>query len=252
MSAAQLFKAGGYRFIPGPFQYSSGVAAGDGQRIVRVRFAESVPLMAGFAAIQAYLETRGLPLTAFCACELRSPLPFSDGGFTAFNRDYVKTLAAWGILDGEINPVARSNVCPLVGGPTAPSFHAFSYVEPASGAAPSFVIAGGAEARPGAGPYDQRIVRLGETGADALLEKAAFVLDAIQARLAAFGHGWAATTAEQVYSVHDIHGVVTGEISRRGVGRNGLTWHLARPPVVGLEYEMDCRAVAVEGVIAAP
>ena len=28
-----------------------------------------------------------------------------------------------------------------------------------------------------------------------------------------------------------------------------LTWHFARPPVVGLEYEMDCRGVAKESVI---
>ena len=36
------------------------------------------------------------------------------------------------------------------------------------------------------------------------------------------------------------------EIVRRGAARAGLTWHFCRPPVQGLEYEMDCRAVAVE------
>jgi hypothetical protein len=29
-----------------------------------------------------------------------------------------------------------------------------------------------------------------------------------------------------------------------------LTWHFARPPVVGLEYEMDVRAVTEEHVTA--
>lgn len=251
MGGTRLFEAGGYRFIPGPFQYSSGVAAGDGQRIVRVRFATPVRLMPGFAAIKSFLEGRGLAPTAFCACELRSPQPFTDGGFTAFNRDYVKTLAAWGILDGETNPVARSNVCPLADGPPEPSFHAFSFVEPVHGARPSFVIAGGAEARPGSEPYDKRIVRLGETSADALMEKARFVLDAMEARMAAFGHGWAQTTGVHIYSVHDIHPIATGEIAQRGVGRHGLDWHLARPPVIGLEYEMDCRGVEVELVIPA-
>jgi hypothetical protein len=31
----------------------------------------------------------------------------------------------------------------------------------------------------------------------------------------------------------------------------GLTWHFNRPPVQELEFEMDCRGVAVERVITA-
>jgi len=34
-----------------------------------------------------------------------------------------------------------------------------------------------------------------------------------------------------------------------GAARPGLTWHFARPPVVELEYEMDCRGVRREQVI---
>jgi hypothetical protein len=34
-----------------------------------------------------------------------------------------------------------------------------------------------------------------------------------------------------------------------GAARAGLTWHFARPPVIDLEYEMDCRRVAREIVI---
>jgi hypothetical protein len=37
----------------------------------------------------------------------------------------------------------------------------------------------------------------------------------------------------------------------RGAARGGLTWHFCRPPVVELEYEMDCRGLAFEQVIAA-
>ena len=36
---------------------------------------------------------------------------------------------------------------------------------------------------------------------------------------------------------------------RRGAARHGLTWHLNRPPVRGLDYEMDTRGVAVERVV---
>jgi hypothetical protein len=36
---------------------------------------------------------------------------------------------------------------------------------------------------------------------------------------------------------------------RRGAAHSGLTWHYARPPVVDLEYEMDCRAINHERVV---
>ncbi len=110
----------GFRFIPGPFQYSAGVAALPGFAIERVRFAEPVSLDEGFARIEAYLSARSLPLNAFCACELRSPAPFTDDGFATFNRAYAATLTRWGIIAGDMNPVARSNVCPEQHKPPAP------------------------------------------------------------------------------------------------------------------------------------
>src|ERR1700712_4288531 len=102
----------GYRFIPGPFQYSAGVAALPGFAIRRVRFARPVPLAEGFRRIEVLWRAEGLALTAFCACELRSPGQFTDSGFISFNREYVGTLQAWGLVVGDVNPVARSNVCP--------------------------------------------------------------------------------------------------------------------------------------------
>ena len=251
MSRATTFAPGGYRFVPGPFQYSGGAAAEPGFRIVRVRFAEPVPLEDGFRTIARTIEAARRPLTAFCACELRSPAPFTDAGFVAFNRIYVGTLTQWGLFDGTVNPVARSNVCPEIAPPAVPSFHAFSFTEAAPGAAPSFVIAGSGEAPEGSASYQDRIIRLGDTSPEALREKARYVLGEMERRMAVLGFGWPATTAVQVYSVHDIHPLLAGEIVPRGAARHGLTWHYCRPPVVGLDYEMDCRAVADERVIAA-
>ena len=57
------------------------------------------------------------------------------------------------------------------------------------------------------------------------------------------------TTAVQAYSVHDLHPVISDELVRRGAMRSGLTWHFARPPVIDLEYEMDCRRVTREMVV---
>ena len=193
-------------------------------------------------------KAAGRPLTAFCACELRSPAPFSESGFEAFNKIYVGTLQRWGIFDGVTNPVARSNVCPAIDPPAEPSFHAFAYTEAAPGAEPSLIVAGSGEAPEGRGNYRDHIVRLGDVTAEGLREKARFVLDEMQRRLAALGFGWQDTTATQVYSVHDIHPFLADEIIRRGAARSGLTWHYCRPPVVDLEYEMDCRGITVERI----
>jgi hypothetical protein len=180
---------------------------------------------------------------------LRSPAPFTEQGFRAFNEVYVVTLEKWGLFGGKVNPVARSNVCPEIGPPAEPSFHAFSFTVAASDAAPSFVIAGSGEAREGGASYRERTVRHGETTPDAMREKAHYVLGEMERRLAALGFGWADTTATQVYTVHDLHPFLADEIVRRGAARSGLTWHFARPPVRGLEYEMDCRGVGRERVV---
>ncbi len=243
---ATKFSPGGYRFIPAVFQSSGGVAAEPGFQVERVTFRNPLPLAAGFQRVKRIIEARGRPLTAFCACELRSPLPFTDDGFRAFNEQYVETLAQWGLYDGKVNPVARSNVCPEIEPPTEPSFHAFSFTTPSAGAAPTFVVAGSGEAREGGATYRERTVRHGETSADAIREKALFVLGEMERRLGLLGQSWAATTATQVYTVHDLHPFFGDEIVRRGAARAGLTWHLCRPPVRGLEYEMDCRSIAIE------
>jgi hypothetical protein len=239
----------GYRYIPGPFQYSAGVAALPGFAIERVRFARPVPVAEGFRRIEAFLGDAGLKPAAFCACELRSPAPFTDAGFIAFNRVYVGTLERWGIFASDRNPVARSNVCPEIDKPAEPCFHAFCYVRPASGAPSSFVIAGSGEAREGSGPYRDKTIRHGETGAGAMVEKARFVLGVMEARMAALGVDWGATTGVQVYTVHDLYPFLASQIVARGAARHGLTWQFCRPPVIGLEYEMDCRGVATELVI---
>ena len=243
------FSAGGYRFLPSVFQYSGGAAALPGHAIQRVRFRAPVPLAEGFARIERIITDAGRPLTSFCACELRSPAPFTEQGFRAFNEIYVVTLERWGLFDGKVNPVARSNVCPEIDPPAEPSFHAFCFTVADADAAPSVVISGGAEAREGGASYRERIIRYGEASPDAMREKALHVLGEMERRLAAFGLRWADTTATQVYTVRDLYPFLADEIVRRGAAHSGLTWHYARPPVRDLEYEMDCRAVGRESVI---
>lgn len=245
------FAAGGYKFIKGVFQYSAGVSALPGHRLVRVRFREPVSLVEGFQRIEAHIKAAGRPLTSFAACELRSPAPFTEEGFRAFNEVYVVTLEKWGIYDSKtrINPVARSNVCPEISGPPGPSFHAFTYTESTPSSTPSFLIAGSGEAMEGGASYRERTIRYRETSPDAMREKARYVLGEMERRMAAFGFSWKDTTAAQVYTVHDLHPFLGDEIVQRGAARHGLSWHFCRPPVVDLEYEMDCRGLETEHVI---
>jgi len=248
METTTDFAAGGYRFIPAVFQYSGGVAASPGHEIERVRFRAPLPLAEGFHRIEQIITAAGRPLTAFCACELRSPAPFTERGFRAFNEAYVVTLGRWGLYDGTINPVARSNVCPQIDPPAEPSFHAFSFTRQAADAPPSFVNAGSGEAVEGQASYRDRIVRRGDTSPEALREKARYVLGEMERRMAALGFAWADATATQVYTVYDLYPFLADEIVRRGAARAGLTWHFCRPPVVDLDYEMDCRGVRIERI----
>jgi hypothetical protein len=240
---------GGYRYMPGVFQYSCGVAALPGFTLERVRFAKVVPLKEGFARAAEIIRAAGRPLTAFAACELRSPAPFTEQGFIDFNEIYIKTLEAWGVMTNRINPVARSNVCPAIDPPAEPGFHAFTFATVAANAPASFVVAGSGEAAEGKGDYRSNTVRLGDTSPDGMREKARFVLGEMERRMSAFGGTWARTTGVQLYTVQDVYALLESELGRRGALRNGITWHFNRPPVEGLEYEMDCRCVHVERVV---
>lgn len=247
MPTTELFAPGNYRFMPYQFQYSGGAVAEPGFRVERARFARLLPLADGFAAIEAHLARLGRPPTALCACELRSPGQFSEAGFIAFNRHYVQQLAAWGIFRDEINPIARSNVCPEIGAPAAPSFYAFSYTVP--GGEGGFVAAGSGEAREGPGSYAERIVRLGDQSPAGMRDKARCVLGVMEERMGALGRGWADVTATQLYTVFPVHSFLADEFVARGALAGGLTWHFARPPVEGLDFEVDVRGVSRELVI---
>lgn len=239
----------GFRFIEGVFQYSAGVAALPGWRMERACFANPVLLDDGFARIEAHLKSLGLPRTAFAACELRSPSAFSEEGFTRFNRGYFSVLEHWGIPAGGVNPIARSNVCPELQKPAAPSFHAFSYAVPAPGAPPSFVIAGSGESKEGAGNYRDHTVAWRDLSAEGMRRKVHHVVGEMERRMTALGFGWKDTTGVQVYTVHDIFPHFATEIVARGAARHGANWHFCRPPVIDLEFELDCRGVFAEVVL---
>jgi hypothetical protein len=246
MSGTAVFAAGGYRYIPAVFQYSGGVAAEDGFELERVRFLSTVPLADAFARVEAHLKAIGRPTTAFAHCELRSPGQFTDQGFIDFNKQYVTTLERWGIYKDGVNPVARTNVCPMYHEPATPSMLAFTYTVPAKSGRRTFMLSGGGDVRPGPELYKDRIVRYGDTSPEALREKVQFVIAEMERRLKTLGFGWADAVSTQAYTVQNIGHLVGEELAKRGAITSGLVWTYARPPVIGLDYEMDVRGTARE------
>lgn len=240
---------GGYRYIPNVFQYSSGVAAEPGFELERVRFHHLVSLDEGFAAVESHLRTLGRPLAAFAQCELRSPRPYTEESFLAFNQGYAQTLRRWGLCDGELTPVARTHVCPQHDAPVQPSMYAFSYAVPATSGRRSFVLAGGGDVRAGPGTFLERCVRPGDTSPEGLREKVRHVVGEMERRLSLLGFGWADAVSTQCYTVQNIGHLVGEELAARGAIRGGLVWTYAQLPVQGLAFEMDVRGTVREHIV---
>ena len=252
MSEVIVFAPGNYRYVKAVFQYSSGVAAEPGYEMERARFMKPVPIPEAYAAVEAHLKALGRPTTAFAACELRSPEPFSPQGFFDFNKVYVQTLDRWGIYkDGDplMNPVARTNVCPMYDKPATPSMYAFSYTVPTKSKRATFVLAGGGDARGGSGSYPERIVRFRDTSPEGLREKVEFVIAEMEGRLKALGFGWKDAVTTEIYTVQNVGHLVGELLAARGAASGGIVWNYTRPPVVDLEYEMDVRGAAREIIL---
>jgi len=245
MSALIAFPDGGFSFLEGGFPYSQGVVALPGFAIERVRFQRPVPLMQGFERIEQFLKGNGRPLTSLCAAELRSPKPFTFGGFAEFNKGYVAVLEKWGLYRKNLNPVARSNVAPEVAPPAEPCFYAFSYTVPSKSTG-SFVIAGSGE-WPEGGRFPEDIVARADTSETGMRAKADFVLAKMDSRLKGLGVGWQQATVTQVYTAGRIDGLI--EKIQKRIGPSSLTWHYCRPPIEGLDFEMDLRGVSLERVL---
>ena len=243
-------KKGHFSFVKGISPYSGGAVASPGYEIEHVRLAPAVPLRQGFDRIQSHLRSLKVSPQQLCGIELRSPKPFTFRGFGEFNAGYVDVLKSWGILQDGLNPVARTNVAPEVDPPAEPSMYGFSYTVPSQEKRPTFVIAGAGELPEGSlDPHD--LIRPGETSADALLEKARFVMGLMEGRLFGLGCEWPQVTAIDIYTVHPIDKIVTAEILPRAgkAAHQGLTWYYTRPPITGIEFEMDMRGCRRELVL---
>jgi hypothetical protein len=241
---------GSYRFLPGIPAFSSGVLAMPGWEIVHATLGAPLPWRDGFTRIERHLTEQGRPRTALCGVELRSPAQFTFEGFAAFNDGYRALLAEWKILVGDDNPLPRTNVAPLAATPAEPSLYAFAYTIPGATPAPTFVVAGAGEMGDRARGADG-IIRHGETSPDAMREKARFVMAIMHQRMSGLGADWKRVTAIDVYTAQPIHSFLVEEILRPAgpAAIHGVRWFPSRPPIQGLEFEVDLRGVARELVL---
>ncbi|HTE20693.1 MAG TPA: RidA family protein [Armatimonadota bacterium] len=239
---------GDYHFLPGSEPYSSGVVADPGFEIVHVTLLQPPPYQAGFDFIAEHLRGVGRPRAALCGVELRSPAPFTRDGFLQFNEGYQALLREWNLLVDGQNPVARTNVAPEWNPPSEPALFGFSYTAPVEGdVRPTYVVAGAGELRGGT-IGAASVIRPGETSADAMREKAAYVMKVMHRRLTGLGQGWESVTAVNVYTAQAMDAVLGSavlDIIGPATGR-GVCWYHARPPIAELEYEMDLRGVRTE------
>jgi hypothetical protein len=232
---------GNYRFLPGApaLPFCGAVAADPDYEIVRVRLDRPPPWREGFGRIEAHLASLGRPRQALCSVELRCARPYTPDGFAAFNVGYADLLREWGLLVDGRSSTTRTNVAPEQAAPAEQVLFAFAYTVPAADAPPTFVLAGATE---------RADLRPGEASPEALREKTADVVASLSGRLEALGRDWSAVGDVALYTAHDALPALRAELLPRlgPAALHGLRWFDSRPPIVGLEVEIDARAVRQE------
>ena len=124
------------RRIPG-----AGVVFRPGFEIVYVTFQARRRFARASKRMEEFLESAGQSKEALCGVSLRSPRPYSFQGFVDFNSQYAEILKSWGVFVKGVNPIARTNVAPVINPPAEPVLYGFSFTRPCSAELPStFVV----------------------------------------------------------------------------------------------------------------
>jgi len=241
---------GGYQFLPGVPYVSSAARAADGFEVVRASFRRPRRLFPeGLADVESHLRSLGRPVQALCGLELRFGRQATLEEFDAFNKVYIDRMSKAGLLIDDRAPIARTNVA-VPGSPAEHQIHAFSYTVPVSRPElqppPTFVVAATPEVLPPGGPPG--VAAPYDTSPEGLRQKTAVILETLGSRLAALGARWSDVTGVQLYTVHNLHELLSTMVrpALGEAGGRGIEWHFAQPPVVGLEIELDARSTRME------
>lgn len=240
-------KAGAYKILPGGAAFCSGVLPYEGYEIVRVLLRPWIPLEQGYGFIENYLKSVGRPVQSFCGIELRVPAPLAMNDWSSFNVPYLAQLRKWGLIFSDQSAVCRSNIALTLNAPTTTSLCAFSYTSPTSAKNKTFFLSGQADI-----DANGKAIADGDTGPAAMQKRARFTIVTVSATLAKLGVSWHDTTQVAFFHANDIPDLweptllgSLGEALSRGV----LVYR-ARPPIAGLEVELEARAVRQEFVVS--
>jgi hypothetical protein len=240
---------GNYTFIRGIGPFSAAVTAQPGFEIVHARFLPLIALNDGYIRVERHLQERRRPLEALCGMELRIPKVLSRDTFDEFNRPYIERLKAWGLDVAGANPVTRTNVAFETSPVSEPVVAGFYYTMPSTVPGETFVLSGAPEIASREGGVE--IVARGDTSADGMRQKLECILHVLGAHLSEMKLKWEMASAVNVYTVFDVHPLLAPVLlpALGAASHAGVTWHYARPPVSGLELEVDARAVKTELIL---
>ena len=235
----------GYRFLPGGPVFAGGAVAEPGYAVVHAVLARWLPLEQGYALVEGHLKSLGRPMQALCGMQLRLPRQLSSEQFSEFNAPYVSRLKAWDLIYQGLNPISRTNVSPARNAPREPSLHAFSYTVATDRDAATFTMSGITERGPGTS-----VIALGDVSPAGMQTKLAHVISAVTSRIAELGFAWHNATHVELYAAEEIPGAMAALAAKAtGAIPRGVRWHYGRPPVIGLELELEARAVAREVIV---
>jgi hypothetical protein len=240
---------GNYRFVTGIGPFSAAVTAQPGHEIVHARFLPLIALNDGYIRVEQHLRDAQRPLGALCGMELRIPKVLSREAFDEFNRPYIERLKAWGLDIAGANPVTRTNVAYETGPVAEPMLAGFFYTKPSSAAGATFVLSGAPEIASREGGV--QIIARGDTSPAGLRQKLECILQVLDGHLSEMKVKWEMVTAVNVYTVFDVHPLLAPLLLPflGAASHAGVTWHYARPPVSGLDVEVDARAIKTELIL---
>jgi len=243
--------SGNYRFLSGIAPYSCGVIAMPDFEIVHVKLRSPIPINETvFHLIEGHLSNLDRPVQALCAMELRIPSALSFEEFKEFNDSYQKILKDRGLLLGDVNPIARTNISPAEFDLNQASVYAFSYTVPIvdNFKGSSFIVAGAGDLADQTDLSTKAIVRPNEKSSDARQEKVKVVMKVMEDRLYGLKAHWSDVSSVSIYSKMPLQGLLVENILKpmEQAALQGVNWYYSTPPIKGLDYEMDMRGVRKE------
>lgn len=232
-----------FSYIPAISAYSSGVVPSLGYCLVGLRFNEPLNFLSALNYLYDYLPRVDLDPFNIVSFEFRCPQPFSFAGFDDFNTVYFNELGRRKLLIGEINPIARTNVSPLLTELSEPVLFGSHVLKETSQLNNDFVVAGSGEVK---GPLDPgNIIARADLSQRGLEEKVNFVLEEMLNRLLTLKEKYIEPTEINVYTVHHIPNlidIINDHLP--GLAKSCVHLWKCAPPILEVEFEMDLRLLS--------